>query len=576
MSDTQEVRRFSFPGRFADWSGLPPMIAISIAVGCVAGVGAYAFRHLIGLIHNLSFRQVLNSVYEVNDHTAVTDPVWLPVLTLPLGAVIVTWLVRTFAPEARGHGVPEVLNAVHFQRARIRPVVVLVKALASSISIGTGGSVGREGPIVQIGSAFGSWVGNVLDVGRADRTLLLAAGAGAGIAATFNAPLGGVLFAVELFLLRLTYRTVGLVVLAVVPATFIGRSLMGAAPAFNIPALQYPDFGATTAELMLAFGIFGIVVGAFSALFIRGLYWVEDLIEGIRINEYLRNALGMALVGGILVVMHRQAGYYYVEGVGYATILDILKNTLSDPGLLLSLALLKLAVTAMTIGFGGSGGIFSPSLFMGACLGAWTGAMLDRVMPGLGVSIPNFALIGMASMTAATTGAFFASVVMLTEMSGDSNVVVSVMLSASVAWVVRHAICKPSIYNLKLLRRGLVVPEIFPSNLLAGRTVGEVMAKAAIADGRSLGPKDDVAGAVIELHGSRVVLGGPDHGGMEGRSYILAQTVNNLSETLVRRDQEARDLVVVQPSAESPYLFVISNVELAADYVAMSQIQAGK
>ncbi len=573
MSDSQAVRRFSFPGRFADWSGLPPMIVISIAVGCVAGVGAYAFRHLIGFIHNLSFRQIFTSVYEVNDHAAVTDPVWLPLLTLPIGAVIVTWLVRTFAPEARGHGVPEVLNAVHFERARIRPVVVLVKALASSISIGTGGSVGREGPIVQIGSAFGSWVGSVLDVGRADRTVLLAAGAGAGIAATFNAPLGGVLFAVELFLLRLTYRSVGLVVLAVVPATFIGRALMGAAPSFNIPALQYPDFGATSAELMFAFGIFGIVVGVFSAIFIRGLYWVEDLIEGIRINEYLRNALGMALVGAILVVMQRQTGSYYLQGVGYATILDILKNTLTDPGLLLSLALLKLLVTGMTIGFGGSGGIFSPSLFMGACLGASTGVMLDTLLPGLGVSIPNFALIGMASMTAATTGAFFASVVMLTEMSGDSNVVVSVMLCSSVAWVVRHAICKPSIYNLKLLRRGLSVPESFPANLLAGRTVGEVMTKAAIVGGHELGPEDEVAGTLIDLHGTQVTLGRP---GAESRSYILSQPVDNLSETLVRRDQEERDLIIVQPAASSPYLFVISNTELSADYVAMSQIQAGK
>ena len=440
------------------------LVAVALVVGCVAGFGAFVFRQLIGLFHNLSFRQLFSSLYDANQHTAGTAPVWLPLVALPSGALVVTWLVRNFAPEAKGHGVPEVLDAVHFKNGHIRPIVVLIKALASSITIGSGGSAGREGPIVQIGAAFGSFMGGLLRLDHSDRVTLLAAGAGAGIAATFNAPLGGVLFAVEMFLLRLDFRAIALVALTVVSSAFVGRVLMGSAPSFDVPALQLPDYAAEPVYVLVAFASLGVALGAFSGLFIRGLYWAEDIANRIRVNEYLRNAAGMALVGVLLVCLHAGTGHYFVEGVGYAVIMDVLTDVEYAPALLLLLAFLKLCATCMTIGFGGSGGIFSPSLVMGACLGAGFGLLVDRLIPGTGVSVPTYALVGMAGLAAATTGAFFASVVMLTEMSGDSGIILPILLCAATAWIVRHQLCAPSIYNLKLLRRGLSVPEAFPAD----------------------------------------------------------------------------------------------------------------
>lgn len=551
------------------------LIVAAILVGCVGGIGAYAFRHLIGLFHNLSFHQTFSSFYDANEHTAVTSPIWIPLIVLPVGAIVVTWLVRNFAPEAKGHGVPEVLQAVHFERGQIRPVVVLIKALASSITIGTGGSAGREGPIVQIGAAFGSTLGGYLDLGRADRTTLLAAGAGAGIAATFNAPLGGVLFAVELFLFRLNFRSIGLIVLAVVAATFVGQMLMGAVPSFDIPALQMPDFAPASIFAFGVFGVFGLVIGAFSALFIRGLYWTEDAIERVPLNEYVRNALGMAIVAGLLIALQAQAGHYYVEGVGYATIMDILTGVLADPVLLLTLALLKLAVTCMTIGFGGSGGIFSPCLVMGGCLGAGIGVLAENLFPGLGISVPSFALVGMAAMAAATTGAFFASVVMLVEMSGDASVMVPVMLCAAVAWLVRHAICEPSIYNLKLLRRGLSVPESYPAGMMAARTVGEVMNEVRVIKAADA---DRIEGTMIDLNGTSRVLANSDviEAGLESHSYIFAEPNENLAEAIARRKSEGAALIVVPSAVSDGRLFVISDAELSADYADLAELNAGR
>ena len=542
---------------------------VAILAGIVGGFGAFIFRILIGFFHNLSFRQSVSGTYDANVHTDATSPVWLPLVALPVAALAVTWMVRNFAPEAKGHGVPEVLDAIYYKGAHIRPIVVLVKALASSITIGSGGSAGREGPIVQIGSAFGSLVGGILGVGRGDRTILLAAGAGAGIAATFNAPLGGVLFAVELFLLRLNARSIGLVALAVVAASFVGRLLMGPQPSFNVPSLQWPDYVNEPVYVFLAFATLGVIVGLFSILFIRGVYWAEDLIERIPLNEYIRNALGMAVVGGLLFAVQARTGHYYVEGVGYATIMDILNGALSDPLLLRTLAALKLTATCMTIGFGGSGGIFSPSLVMGGCLGAGVGLLIEAMFPGLGVRVPIFALVGMAAMAGATTGAFFASIVMLTEMSGDSAVVVPVMLGTSVAWLVRQAICKPSIYNLKLLRRGRNLPESYPSSLLPARTVADVMVSVpAIRTTAASG----IDGTVITLGGEQRLLGVPDEAGKAAVPgarlclYAAADPHEDMASALARATQEGAEVIVVDTPDSDGRQFVISDAELSADY----------
>ena len=230
------------------------LAVLSLLLGFASGVGAWGFRRLIGLIHNLFFLGKLQFGYDANIHTP-TDTWGAYVILIPMiGAIIVVWLVKSFAPEAKGHGVPEVLDAVYYNDGRIRPLVAIVKSLASAFSIGTGGAVGREGPIIQIGATIGSTLGQWFPLTVRDRVILMAAGASAGIAATFNAPLGGILFSVELLLVSVNSRSILSLTLATATSTYVGRLLMGDVPAFDVPALQFPIFG-----IEPAFGLISLV-----------------------------------------------------------------------------------------------------------------------------------------------------------------------------------------------------------------------------------------------------------------------------------------------------------------------------
>ena len=220
----------------------PALWMLSVLVGVVAGLGAVVFRALIGLLHNLLFLGKLSTTYDANIHTPPSP--WGPfVILVPVvGALGVAFLVKNFAPEAKGHGVPEVMDAVYHRRGIIRPVVSVVKALASALSIGSGASIGREGPIIQIGSSFGSTLGQLLRLPVWQRITLIAAGAGGGIGATFNTPVGGVLFAVEIILHEVSARTLVPVFTATATATYVGELFFGPHPSFSIPALETPFF----------------------------------------------------------------------------------------------------------------------------------------------------------------------------------------------------------------------------------------------------------------------------------------------------------------------------------------------
>ena len=241
-----------------------------------------------------------------------------------IGGVIVTFLVSNFAPEAKGHGVPEVMDAIYYKEGMIRPIVALVKSLASAFAIGSGSSVGREGPIIQIGSAMGSTLGQIVACRPGQRITLVAAGAGAGIAATFNTPIGGVMFAIELMMPEVSVATFLPVAIATGAATFIGRWVLGDQPAFQVPALAPHDADADAAVAAAAFTrVLGAITGAAAAGFIHGLHLVEDAFDRIP-WRYLRHMLGMLLVGVMMYALFRSFGQYYVDGVGYATIESIL------------------------------------------------------------------------------------------------------------------------------------------------------------------------------------------------------------------------------------------------------------
>ncbi len=455
--------------------GLIRMSFLAFVVGAVTGLGAFIFRELIGLVHNLMFLKTFAFTYDSSLFTP-TNP-WGPlVIFVPVvGAIGVTFIVSKFAPEAKGHGVPEVMDSIYYQGGVIRPVVAVAKSLASALAIGSGAAVGREGPIIQIGSALGSTLGQLIAMSPGQRITLVAAGAGAGIAATFNTPIGGVLFAIELMLPEVSVNTFLPVAVATGTATFIGRLFFGPQPAFHVPSIvPLPGYPAAGALILLLYVALGGLCGVAAAAFIRGLHLIEDQFDRIP-NAYLRHCLGMLLVGVLIFSLYRSFGHYFVEGVGYATIQAILTGKLTIVALLALLFVCKLAATSVSLGSGSSGGIFSPSLFMGATLGAAFAGLISTIAPGVPVNLPAFAMVGMGAMVGGGTGAAMTAVTMIFEMTRDYDIVLPMILAVAVALGVRRLLSRENIYTLKLVRRGHPIPKALQANMFLVRRASEVM-----------------------------------------------------------------------------------------------------
>jgi CIC family chloride channel protein len=455
--------------------GLYVLCFHAFLVGIITGLGAVVFRGLIGGVHNLFFLGRLSFSYDAGAFTPAAPWGAFVILVPVAGSLVVTWLVSTFAPEAKGHGVPEVMDAIYFKSGIIRPVVAVVKSLASAFAIGTGAAVGREGPIIQIGSALGSTLGQAVRMTAGQRITLVAAGAGAGIAATFNTPIGGVLFATELMMPEISVNTFLPVALATGTATFVGRLFFGAAPAFLVPA----QLGALpnhpgSALTMVLYAVLGVVTGAAAALLIRALHWAEAGFDRIP-GRYWRHALGMLLVGLLMVGLMRHAGHYYVEGVGYATIQATLYGQLQGGLFLLALALAKTFATSVSLGSGSSGGVFSPSLFIGATLGAALASALQLMIPAVPVSVPAFAMVGMGAMVGGGTGAAMTAVSMIFEMTRDYDIVLPMIIAVAFSLGTRRLLSRESIYTLKLARRGHVIPNALHANMFLVQSAAQVM-----------------------------------------------------------------------------------------------------
>ena len=454
--------------------GLVRLSLLAISIGVVGGVGAVVFRGLIALVHNLSFSGTVSVVYDANIFTP-PSPWGAAIILVPIiGSVVVTLLVTKFAPEAKGHGVPEVMDAIYYNQGKIRAVVAAIKSLASAICIGTGGSVGREGPIVQIGATFGSTVGQIFRMAPWQRITLVAAGAGAGIAATFNTPIGGVMFAIELMMPEVSVRTFLPVALATGTATFIGNLALGPQPAFTMPAQALVGSHPVSLTALLLFALLGVVVGVGATIFVRAIPFAEDQFDRIK-NPYLRHAIGMTLVGALFYALFRLYGHYYVEGVGYATVQSLLLGNLTSLSVLALLSLCKLIATSVTIGSGGSGGIFSPSLYIGATLGGAFGALVNAIYPVAGATPGTFAIVGMAAMVGGGTGAVMTAVTMIFEMTRDYGIVMPMILAVALSVGVRRVLSRENIYTIKLVERGHFIPKAMHANMFLVRRAKDVM-----------------------------------------------------------------------------------------------------
>ena len=456
--------------------GLVFLSFLALVTGLITGFGAIFFRGLIAAIHNLFFLGTLSISYDANVFTPAGPwGAWI-ILAPVIGGLVVTVLVQNFAPEARGHGVPEVMDAIYYREGVIRPIVAAVKSLASAFSIGSGAAVGREGPIIQIGASLGSSIGQMIAMAPWQRITLVASGAGAGIAATFNTPIGGVMFAIELMMPEVSVRTFLPVALATGTATFVGNWFLGPQPAFAVPPLPMLAHDPASMITLGLYALLGAVMGVAAAAFVRGLSAAEDVFEHIA-NPYLRHVIGMLLVGVLIYALFHYFGHYYVEGVGYSTIQALLGGQLAPLAILPLLYVAKLAATSISLGSGASGGIFSPSLYMGATLGGAFGLLVNTIHPLADSNIATFAIVGMAAMVAGGTGAAMTAVTMIFEMTRDYALVMPMILAVALSIGVRRVLTRENIYTIKLVGRRHLIPKALHANMFLVRHANEIMDK---------------------------------------------------------------------------------------------------
>lgn len=438
-------------------------LVLSIIVGAVAGLGAVGFRWLIGEVQTLFFSNGANYLDFMGPYFIILLPA--------VGGLIVGLLIRYAAREAKGHGVPEVMEAVALRGGRIRPRVSVVKALASSVCIGSGGSVGREGPIVQVGSSLGSTIGQWLGLSDDWVRVLVACGAAGGISATFNTPIGGVFFAMEIILGRFVTPKFGYVVISSVVADFVAHVFLGSQPSFSIVPYDMVSYWET-----LSYAALGIIAALAATVFIRVLYKLEDVFDSWHIPEFLKPAIGGLGIG--LIGLYS----YDLFGVGYGDVfwtstMSVNQAMVGEIALssLIILLLLKITATSLTLGSGGSGGIFAPSLFIGAMLGGALGTVAHMLFPGYIAPSGAYALVGMAAVFAGATRASFTAIIMLFEMTRNYTIILPLMIAVVISTVISRALNRETIYTRKLVRRGVDLRQINKASPLREVTVEEAM-----------------------------------------------------------------------------------------------------
>jgi CIC family chloride channel protein len=448
--------------------------ALAFIIGLFAGLGAAAFRIMTGFFHNLFFLGKFSFSYDPNLYDT-SNPWGLFIILAPvIGALGVT-LVQKFAPETKGSGVPDTIDSVYYRQGFIRPVVFAIKPLAAALSLGSGASVGREGPALQIGAAVGSLASRLRKIPAWQKIIMVTAGASGGMAAVYDTPIGGMIFAIEIILHEVSI--VGLLPIAVstATATYVGRALMGTHPLFYPSLLEKTASVSSLWEFVLYISL-GVLAGAASAGLIKGVDLSGKFFtKFISRSQYLRHALGMFSVGVIIYLTFALTGHYYVESLGFPVMREVISGALAGLPILLLLFVLKLLVTSASLGSGASGGIFSPSLFAGVAMGGAYGHILNFLFPGLSLSPSSFAIAGMAAVACGTTGAAIASLVMVFEMTMDQNVIIPMAIAVAFSHGVRSMLLKESFYTLTLARRGHHVPLEMQSNFYQFELAADIM-----------------------------------------------------------------------------------------------------
>jgi CIC family chloride channel protein len=449
------------------------MVLAAAACGVAGAAGAVLFRLLIRVFQALFFEGP-SAALAVLASPSLGDPIdpfaaaralpWWWLVWLPaLGGLLVGGFARLLAREARGSGIPEVMEAVALKGGVMRRRAAAATITASAVTLGSGGSAGQEGPIVQIGAALGSTLGQWLRVpGRQLRTLV-GCGAAAGLAATFNAPIAGAIFAAEVVVGDFAVSQFSPIVIAAVVATVLSRYLLGNYPSFVVPAWDL-----VSPFELVAYIALGMLAGGVALAFVRSLYAVEDAFAATALPEWVRPAVGGLAVGAIGCLVPR------ILGVGYETVDEVLASRLEVP-LIALLLVAKLAATSLTIGSGGSGGIFAPSLYLGAATGGLVGAAVHAWFPASTASSGAYALVGMGAVVAATSHTPISAILIIFEITQRIEIIPPLMAACVVSTLIASVVQPESIYTLKLKRRGIDLEDRTAANPLKALFVSDVM-----------------------------------------------------------------------------------------------------
>jgi CIC family chloride channel protein len=478
------------------------LLIAALLVGVGGGFGAVVFRALIALATALA-----------GDLTRLLAPLgpFALIVSVGAGGAIAAFVAARFAPEARGHGVPEVMAAVALRGGVIRPRIIIIKALASAVTIGFGGAAGREGPIVQIGSTIGSVLGQFARAPAPIVRTLVACGAAAGISATFNAPIGGVFFASEVILGDFAPRSFAVIVVASVTSAVIGRAMLG-----NRPSFDASGFALVSPNELILYGLLGVICAVWATGFVKLLYACEDAADRVRLPAALKGFAGFAVVGAIGVFVPQ------ILGVGYGPMQHVLDGHV-EIGRAAVLAVAKPAATSLTLAAGGSGGVFAPSLFTGAMLGDAFGRIAHLVFPSWTATGAAYGLVGMAAVFAAAAEAPITAITIVFEMSNDYTIILPLMIATVIASVLGRRLLGSTVYELKLERRGIDWQRVRRPHALAEETVAGILGTLD----RDAVPAGEAAGAVAARLGARDGVAVTDGGTVVGTvsAAMLASAV---------------------------------------------------
>ncbi|OQX95715.1 hypothetical protein B6I21_04035 [candidate division KSB1 bacterium 4572_119] len=524
--------------QYTQFSQSTYLFILGIIVGILGGFVSIGFRWLI----------IFFQKFTINDSGSILEslthlPFYYKILIPVIGGAIVGPIIYLFAREAKGHGVPEVMQAIALKNGVIRPRVAAVKSIASAITISTGGSVGQEGPIIQVGSAIGSSIGQWLKVSPERLKILVGCGAAAGIAATFNAPIAGAFFALEIILGNFALTSFSPIIISSVMATVISRAFFGNYPIFTVPGYSLVSIWEVPLYMVL-----GLVTGIVGLAFTKSVYASENFFDKLKMPEYLKTPLG-AIFLGLLIILSP-----HVFGGGYETIEMAMQGKLIWHSLLL-LIIFKLLATSVTLGSGGSGGVFAPALFLGAVAGGAFGQLVNFIFPSVTASSGAYAMVGMGAVVAATTHAPITAILILFEITNDYKIILPIMITCTIATILARRLKQDSIYTLKLTLRGITLDQGREEIIMKSFSVGDLM--------RADPPTIDETSPLKEIIKIFMKSQEPHYYVVNKNSQLIGSLSTHLVKGVLSASEDLNRLIIARDLHNPCEVFVTPETDLA-------------